>query len=181
MFRYLTFNLIAVFILLVIGIQPLTAAEKEAAKGFPEFSLENLDGDDIKSADAFGDADLVLIDFFTYYCKPCKKLMPYVSEFQDKYGDHGFKAILFNEDEPEGIPLTRSYMIQKDYSFEVLFDVEGQVETFYSVTKQPTTILLDADGNIVHRHEGYNKGDEKGLDDFIRKFLEDKGKLDKSE
>jgi thiol-disulfide isomerase/thioredoxin len=181
MSRCLIFGFVTMFVLLMLGIQPITAAENETAKGFPEFTLENLDGKDIKSADAFGDADLILIDFFTYYCKPCKKLMPYVDEFQKEYGDHGFKAILFDEDEPEGIPLTRSYMKQKDYSFEVLFDIEGRVETFYSVTKQPTTIFLDASGNIVHRHEGYNKGDEKALEDFIRTFLEEKGKLEKSD
>jgi len=159
-------------------IQPVTGADDESGAGFPKFKLENLKGDTVSSDDAFANADLILIDFFTYYCKPCKKLMPYVSGFQDKYGEHGFKAILFDEDEPEGIPLSRSYVKQNEYSFEVLFDVERAVESFYSITKQPTTILLNSAGEVVHRHEGYNKGDEKALEEFIRGYLEDIGNLE---
>jgi thiol-disulfide isomerase/thioredoxin len=159
-------------------IQIALGAEGEKADGFPDFKLENIEGDDLTAEDAFADADLILIDFFTYYCKPCKKLMAYIDRFQQEYEEQGFKAVLFNEDEPEGIPLTRSYIKQKDFSFEVLFDIDGEIESFYSVSKHPTTILLDAEGNIVHRHEGYNKGDEEALEDFITTFLEELGKTE---
>jgi thiol-disulfide isomerase/thioredoxin len=180
MMRYILFILSFTALFVACVMPPAISAGDDEASGFPKFKLENLKGDDVSSDKAFADADLILIDFFTYYCKPCKKLMPYVDEFQKEYGDYGFKAILFNEDEPEGIPLTKTYMKQQKYSFEVLFDVEGKVESFFSITAQPTTIMLDSEGNIVHRHEGYNKGDEEGLDAFIRKFLEDKGNIEKS-
>ena len=95
--------LMLVFIFLLV--QPIFGADDDNGKGFPKFKIENLDGDDIKGEDAFADADLILIDFFTYYCKPCKKMMPHIDRFMDEYGECGFKAILFNEDEPEGVPL----------------------------------------------------------------------------
>ena len=178
MSRYTGYALFVAVLFVFCMLPPAIGAEEATGAGFPKFKLENLEGDKVSSDDAFADADLILIDFFTYYCKPCKKLMPYVDELQKEYGEYGFKAILFNEDEPEGIPLTKTYMKQKEYSFEVLFDVEGDVESYFSVSKQPTTIMLDAEGNIVHRHEGYNKGDEEALEEFILSFLEDLGNIE---
>jgi len=165
-------------ICIVALIQPPTTAraEDESTAGFPEFKLENLKGDMLTSDEAF-DADLILIDFFTYYCKPCKKLMPHISGFQDTYGEYGFKAILFSEDNPEGIPLSKTYMKQNKYSFTVLFDVDGAVEDFYSVTQHPSAILLNSNGEIVLRHEGYNKGDEDTIEAAIRDYLTDIGNL----
>jgi cytochrome c biogenesis protein CcmG/thiol:disulfide interchange protein DsbE len=158
--------------------QAAAEEDEEGGAGFPDFKLENLDGDKVTDDEAFSDAEIVLIDFFTYSCKPCRKLWPHIDAMREEYGEYGFKAVMFDEDDPEGIPLMRSYLLQKDYSFEVLFDVEGDVQTFYSVEKHPTTILLDADGNILYKHEGYNKGDEAEIEEAIVDYLKEIGKIE---
>ena len=166
-------GIVFIYAILVFLIAPVLAEEsKKAGAGFPEFKLENLDGEEFTTDEIFADVDLVLIDFFTYYCKPCRKLWPQISRLQDKYGDRGFKAVMFSEDQPEGIPLLRTYLGQKNYSFIVLCDVEGEVEEFYGVRAHPTTILLDSDGNIIYQHEGYNKGDEEEIEAKIIEYLD---------
>lgn len=171
---------VVIFMLLALLLGPAFGQDEEGDKGigFPDFNLENLDGDKVSDEDAFGEADIILIDFFTYYCKPCKKMWPHLNALQEEYGEYGLKVVLFDEDDPEGIPLSRSYLKQKDYSFEVLFDAEGEIEAFYSVEKHPTTIILDSDGNIIFKHEGYNKGDEEEFEEVIVEYLEDIGKLE---
>ena len=171
---------IVIFMLLALLLGPAFGQDEEGDEGtgFPDFNLENLDGDKVSDEDAFGEADIILIDFFTYYCKPCKKMWPHLNALQEEYGEYGLKVVLFDEDDPEAIPLSRSYLKQKDYSFEVLFDAEGEIETFYSVEKHPTTIILDPDGDIIFKHEGYNKGDEEEFEEVIVEYLEDLGKLE---
>ena len=83
-----------------------------------------------------------------------------------------------DEDDPEGIPLSRSYLKQKDYTFQVLFDPDGEIQSFYSVEKHPTTIILDADGNIIYKHEGYSKGDEEEFEEIIVDYLIEIGNLE---
>ncbi len=179
MARYFS-SICILFACLCFSLAPAYSAEsdEDEGAGFPDFNLENLKGDKISDEKAFGDADLIIIDFFTYYCKPCKKFWPYIDEFYQEYGDVGLKAVLFDEDEPEGIPLTRSYMKQKGYTFEVLFDTGGDIESFYSVDKHPTAILLDSEGNIVYRHEGYNKGDEEIIEAKIVEYLKSIGNIE---
>ena len=152
--------------------------EDSEGSGFPDFTLEDSEGDKISDEEAFADADIILIDFFTYYCKPCKKMWPHLDALNEEYGDVGLKVILFDEDDPEAIPLSRSYLKQKDYSFQVLFDSDGEIESFYSVEKHPTTMMLDADGNIIYKHEGYNKGDEEEFEEFIVDYLIEIGNLE---
>jgi thiol-disulfide isomerase/thioredoxin len=163
------------FMLLALAFTPAFGQDEEADKGagFPDFNLENLDGDNVSDEDAFADAEIILIDFFTYYCKPCKKMWPHLNALQEEYGELGLKVVLFDEDDPEGLPLSRSYLKQKEYTFEVLFDIDGEIEAFYSVEKQPTTIMLDSGGNVIYKHEGYNKGDEEEFREFIAEYLEE--------
>jgi cytochrome c biogenesis protein CcmG/thiol:disulfide interchange protein DsbE len=176
--RVLTLTIVFLCMCLLLTPAFSAEAEEESGAGFPDFNLDNMNGDNVSDEEAFGDADLILIDFFTYYCKPCKKFWPYIDEYYQEYEEYGFKAILFDEDEPEGIPLTTSYMKQKGYTFEVLFDTDGEIESFYSVDKHPTAILLDGDGNIVYRHEGYNKGDEETIEEKIVEYLVSIGNME---
>jgi len=164
----------------VMAVFPVFAEGEESADGagFPDFNLEDTEGDKISDEEAFGDADIILIDFFTYYCKPCKKMWPHLDALNEEYGDAGLKVILFDEDDPEGIPLSRSYLKQKDYTFQVLFDSDGEIQSFYSVEKHPTTMMLDADGNIIYKHEGYSKGDEEEFEEFIVDYLIEIGNLE---
>ena len=42
----------------------------------------------------------------------------------------------------------------------------------YKVTQTPTGYLLDAKGNIISMHAGYMPGDEKALEQQIKRALE---------
>lgn len=177
---YMMISLILGLTVVALVIIPVFAEGEEASEGsgFPNFTLEDTEGNKISDEEAFADADIILIDFFTYYCKPCKKMWPHLDALNEEYGDVGLKVVLFDEDDPEAIPLSRSYLKQKDYTFQVLFDSDGEIQSFYSVEKHPTTIILDADGNIIYKHEGYSKGDEDEFEKVIVDYLIDIGNLE---
>src|ERR1700674_3973715 len=62
----------------------------------PEFSVKDLQGHALSSADLHG--KVVLIDFWATWCQPCKKEMPGYQKLLDRYGARGFAVVGFKFD-----------------------------------------------------------------------------------
>src|ERR1700683_3985248 len=74
---------------------PVIAAG-EIGSRLPDFSVKDLQGKEISSADLGG--KIVLIDFWATWCQPCKKEMPGYQNLLDRYGSRGFVVIGFKFD-----------------------------------------------------------------------------------
>jgi thiol-disulfide isomerase/thioredoxin len=59
------------------------------AKIAPDFTLESLDGTNVKLSDLRGKA--VLLNFWATWCGPCKIEMPWFVELQNEYGSQGLQ------------------------------------------------------------------------------------------
>src|ERR1700732_2730901 len=75
--------------------EPAVAAG-EIGSRLPEFSLKDLQGSQLSSADLRG--KVVLIDFWATWCQPCKKEMPGYQKLLGLYGPRGFVVIGFKFD-----------------------------------------------------------------------------------
>ena len=64
--------------------------------GCPTFSVKDLQGREISSADLRG--KVVLIDFWATWCQPCKKEMPGYQKLLDRYGSRGLAVVGFKFD-----------------------------------------------------------------------------------
>src|SRR5262245_15147836 len=71
-------------------------ASGENGSSLPMFSVKDLQGRSVSSADLLG--KVVLIDFWATWCQPCKKEMPGYQKLVDKYGSQGFVVIGFKFD-----------------------------------------------------------------------------------
>src|SRR6202521_2608813 len=71
-------------------------AAGEIGSRLPDFSVRDLQGRDLSSADLRG--KVVLIDFWATWCQPCKKEMPGYQKLLDRYGSRGFVVIGFKLD-----------------------------------------------------------------------------------
>src|SRR5271156_1437703 len=71
--------------------QPETAVitAGEIGSRLPEFSVKDLQGNEVSSADLRG--KVVLIDFWATWCQPCKQEMPGYQKLVDRYGSQGFE------------------------------------------------------------------------------------------
>jgi alkylated DNA nucleotide flippase Atl1 len=62
----------------------------------------------------------------------------------------------------------KPYFKSRGYPFTVILDTDSQISRVLKPGKGlPSTIVVNKNGDIVLRHEGYKKGEEKLLEEKI--------------
>ena len=147
----------------------------------PNIRLKMLNGKYLKLYDLLKDGP-ILIDFWATWCEPCKKEMYFLDKFHKHFKDQGFKVLTVNTDTPKSMGKVKSYIRSKKYEFLVALDPNQQVMKKMSVKLLPTTILIDKDGTVLFRHQGYSPGDEniilKHITDQFEKYKIDYNSID---
>lgn len=114
----------------------------------PDFSQQTPDGRTIALSDLRG--QVVLIDFWASWCKPCRIENPNVKRVYDKYHTKGFEIL--------GVSLDRSKqaweqaIAQDDLPWKHVSDLgfwNNAAAQQYGVSSIPFTVLVDRDGTIL--------------------------------
>lgn len=115
----------------------------------PDFTLTNLDGESLDTADLRGKN--VLVNFWATWCGPCRQEMPMFEAAAAQYaGDLVVLAVNIGE-EPWRV---KQFMHDLGLSFTVLMDEANQVQNLYRVRAYPTTYLIDTQGTVRAQHVG---------------------------
>ena len=117
------------------------------------------------------DSKLVVLDFWTTWCKPCLKAIPKLIVLSDKYKDQGVVFIGVNGDGPKNLAKVKPLATNLGITYPVLLDQDQEISNELMITAFPTLIILDATGKILYTHQGYNPGDELVLEEEIKKQL----------
>jgi peroxiredoxin/outer membrane lipoprotein-sorting protein len=119
---------------------PLTSAGTAA----PDFTLQDLDGKQVKLSDLRGKA--VLLDFWATWCAPCRAVMPVVELLHRDFKHQGLVVYGVDDEDPQGV----SKFLQKfGYTLPILHDADRKVANKYEVGGIPTMILIDKQGKIA--------------------------------
>ena len=147
-------------------IQPAIVAG-EIGSHLPEFSLKDLQGRKISSADLRG--EVVLIDFWATWCQPCKKEMPGYQKLLNVYGPHGFTVIGFKFDTMMDTedPIQFAKKIGVRYTLAVAPDDLKQ--KFGGIEGLPTTMLYDRQGLLRKKIVGFEYADV--IDSAVKQLL----------
>lgn len=98
-----------------------------------------------------------VINFFASTCTPCIKEMP---AFEDVHQDLGDQVVFFGlavQDRPED---AQALVDQTGVTYRTALDKDGSAIGALEGTLLPTTVLLDAEGEVVARHTGELEADE---------------------
>jgi thiol-disulfide isomerase/thioredoxin len=128
-------------------------AAGEIGSRLPDFSVKDLQGREISSADLRG--KVVLIDFWATWCQPCKKEMPGYQKLVDRYGRQGFAVVGFKFDTMADTedPLSFAKRIGVGYPLAVADDDLKQ--KLGGIEGLPTTMLYDRQGILRKKIIGF--------------------------
>ncbi len=110
--------------------------------------------------------DVVLVDFWATWCKPCRDSLPAIDRVHRRYRERGLRVVSVNTDDPAG---ARDMMRRLGLSLPLYAD-NGTVADLYRVRTIPHMVLIDHLGVIRHVHRGFEG--ERTLDAQVSALLE---------
>ena len=147
---FFLFFLIIFFYLLIIDRNPSELPSTLLDKNVPKFETESLLKDEkFISSKEFGN-EILLVNFFATWCKPCRDEHIYIKSFSNEeeikviginYKDNPKKAIQWLKE--LGNPYT-----------DVAVDKSGRIAIDWGVYGIPETFIVNSKGIIKYRHVG---------------------------
>ncbi len=153
--------------LLALAASPLSAADNVA----PDFTLKNLQNQEVKLSDVYKDGP-VLLTFWSTWCKNCPDEMKHFQRMFDAHKDKGLTVLAVSIDCSKTVSKVRPWINGRRFNYPVLLDTDHQVKRLYHVNPVPHSFVIDTQGHIVYSHVGYRPGDEKAYEAQIGKLLE---------
>lgn len=120
----------------------------------PGFMLETIDG--TMSSLEQHKGKVIILDFWATWCPPCKREIPDFIALQSLYGGRGLQILGVALDEPEKV---KEFSQQQGINYPVLLGTDRVANLYGGVTGIPTTFIIDQQGMIVRRYEGYRPRD----------------------
>ncbi|MDP8223535.1 MAG: TlpA disulfide reductase family protein [Candidatus Lernaella stagnicola] len=158
------------FIVLVVAL--LMAANLAWAVGEKahDFAIKDTQGKTYSLADHQG--KVIVMSFWMTWCVPCKQEFPHLKRLYETYKDQGLEVWSITADSPSDLPKVRSIARRYKLTHPVLLDSDSRVNGMFNKRGDyPLTIVIDQEGKIAWMHIGYKPGEEKQLEDQIKKLL----------
>lgn len=126
----------------------LAAASPGWAQQAPDFSLKDVVRGQGYSLSQFK-GKVVLLNFFTFLCGPCREEMPHLSQLDQELKSRGFQTLGIGlASTPEQL---RSLTEKLGLQYPVLAGTQQVSEEYGKVEFVPTTVIIDRQGNIAHK------------------------------
>ena len=140
------------------------------AQQAPDFSLRDLNNQEVTLSTLKG--SVVLVNFWATWCGPCQVEMPHLQRLHDELKEQGLVVLAIGVDEARTASRVKPHIKSKGFTFSVLLDTSTEVVSQYNPQKTlPYSVLVDRNGVIQWRHNGYSPGDEAKLGAKIRELI----------
>ncbi|MHB9072699.1 MAG: TlpA family protein disulfide reductase [Desulfobaccales bacterium] len=146
--------IMARMLVVAVCILALTSPGWAADKPAPDFTLKDvLTGKDYTLSQLKG--KVVVINFFTFFCGPCRDEMPDLNKINNELKGKGLQmfGIALSSDPTQ----IRFLVKQLGLEYPVLIGNDKVSDAYGSIAVVPTTVIIDKQGNIAQRIEGTRK------------------------
>ncbi|HIK98194.1 MAG TPA: TlpA family protein disulfide reductase [Dehalococcoidia bacterium] len=131
------------------------------------FELPSIDGDGmVQLSDFLG--KVVLVDFWSSWCPPCRQESPALEAAYEDFRDLGveFVGIAIWDVESK----TRKFRDAFELEYPIVSDSNGRVAVEWGVVGIPEKFFVDREGRVVKKYAGPMTRDKLGLE--LREVLE---------
>lgn len=127
-----------------------TSADSARTNIAPDFTLQKLGGGTITLSEFRGKKPVV-VDFWASWCPNCRRDMPNLNRFYEKYKD---KVEVIGVNLRESESTVGNFIASKSIAFPIAFDPRGQASNAFGIQYTNTHFLIDIDGNLVRTIPG---------------------------
>lgn len=139
----------AVAVVVFMGVVALQSGGSVPAEGpAPDFAVDTLDDDGLALVDLKGQT--VVLNFWASWCGPCRAEMPDLKRFSADYPDVQMVGVAVDSgDKADVARAARTFGMTWTVAL-----ASGAMKSDYGVNVLPTTVVIDAEGQLVSRHRG---------------------------
>jgi thiol-disulfide isomerase/thioredoxin len=112
---------------------------------------------------------VVYLDFWASWCAPCRESFPWMNRLQGELGHDGLLVIAVNVDRERAA--ADRFLREHPAQFRIVYDPDGTLPERYGVRGMPTSFLIDRNGQVQARHEGFLVRDRDALTRQIRALM----------
>ncbi len=146
--------------------EPEAAQEPETAAAAFRFSTTDLDGNPVDES-VFQGYDLVMINFWAYWCGPCVAEMPELEQLHQAYPNVLLLGVIIDETDMDE---TRSLIAQTGVTYPVLYAKGDLAQLAQDMQYVPTTYFLSPDGTILGE-PAVGSNDLSGWTEIVEGYL----------
>lgn len=114
----------------------------------PDFELEDTKGNKVSLSSLRG--KVVLLNLWATWCPPCKEEMPSMEKLHNAMDGDDFVMLAVNV-EANGRAAVAEFLAETPYTFPILYDDKGVVQSLYGVSKFPESFIIRKDGTIAEK------------------------------
>jgi peroxiredoxin len=136
-----------IILLAALGVI-LMATSGWSASSAPDFNLKAVQDGKAYSLSQFK-GKVVLLNFFTYFCGPCRQEMPHLSQMYQELKGQGFQTLgVALSSTPEQL---KELVSKLGLGYPVLEGNDAVSKAYGNIELVPITFIIDRQGNIVHK------------------------------
>lgn len=144
----LLISLIVIFAAIIFTSPLLEGEELDNSMQENDFTLENLEDQEIKLSDYAG--KIIILDFMGTDCPTCEDAIPVLKEIKQQYGEEVVILSIAIESKQQ----LRDFKSQHNANWQFLRDPDGKVFQDYVETYIPTIVIFDKNGEMIYKKEG---------------------------
>ena len=145
-------------------------AAPRAGQPAPDFRMTTTAGQQVSLERYRG--QVLLLDFFAVWCKPCREAIPHLNELSRKYGKQGLQVLGVSADE-EGEKSVRVFAEQNRIEYPVVLAGEAML-TDYGVRSVPILFVIDRRGRVAEVFRGVTDATGRSQEQLVKKLLAEK-------
>ena len=127
--------------------------------------LRGLDGKELDVGKTKG--KVIFLNFWATWCPPCVAEMPSIQRLHDRINSEEIHFMCVSDEDRTKVS---KFMKEKGFTFPV-YTLIGQKPRVFQTRGVPATFIISRDGQIVFKHVGAAKWDDKTSVDFIERLM----------
>jgi peroxiredoxin len=165
MVRRLLLTAVAAMLMAAV-VSPAPAAGGKATN----FTVRDIKGKYLRLRDF--DKQVVLMNFWATWCKPCLVELKHLQKLYKKYNSKGFVVLGVSMDGPQTRAKVKPFVKRYGLTFPVVIDKETRIVKLYNPKRAAPFSVLIKRGKVVRTREGFHVSDLPAIEKEVCELLE---------